>query len=192
MATSRQLQRLESVSRSPVFSHFGETIQGASTIRALGHQERFILESQRRVDENQSCYYSSIVSSRYADVEFYFHVLCIFYHGLFRQLLHYLFICLSVLFQFFFSVVAFVANKVIYNLMPTVHLYFLTMWHNTKYSYYLSHCCSIAWGWNFVQLSVPKNENAFVRVQNPMTPLSVFPNFNPLNTFFNGKVRSPQ
>jgi len=72
VATSRQLRRLESVSRSPIFSHFGETVQGASTIRALGHQERFILESERRVDENQICYYPGIASNRYADVTFHF------------------------------------------------------------------------------------------------------------------------
>jgi len=72
VATSRQLRRLESVSRSSIFSHFGETVEGASTIRALGHQERFILESERRVDENQSCYYPSIASNWYVDVGFHF------------------------------------------------------------------------------------------------------------------------
>ena len=64
VATSRQLKRLESISRSPIFSHFGETVQGASTIRAYGQQERFILESEARVDENIICYYPGLASNR--------------------------------------------------------------------------------------------------------------------------------
>lgn len=64
VASSRQLKRLESVSRSPIYTHFNETLLGTSVIRAFGEQERFICESDRRVDHNQKAYYPSIVANR--------------------------------------------------------------------------------------------------------------------------------
>jgi len=63
--TSRQLKRLESVTRSPIYSHFSETLSGVTTVRAYGHQRRFILESEERVDKNQKCYYPNIISNRF-------------------------------------------------------------------------------------------------------------------------------
>ncbi|XP_049823783.1 multidrug resistance-associated protein 1 isoform X8 [Aethina tumida] len=68
VATSRQLKRLESVSRSPIYSHFGEMITGAQAIRAFEQEQRFIDESERKVDQNQVCYYPSIISDRWLAV----------------------------------------------------------------------------------------------------------------------------
>lgn len=64
VATSRQLKRIESVSRSPIYSHFLETINGASTIRAYSQQQRFIRDNYYRTDENQVAYYCTISSNR--------------------------------------------------------------------------------------------------------------------------------
>ena len=66
--TSRQLKRLESVSRSPIYSHFGETLNGASTIRAYGLQKSFILHSETLVDKNQVCYFPTIIAGRWLTV----------------------------------------------------------------------------------------------------------------------------
>ncbi|CAL8264121.1 unnamed protein product [Lota lota] len=77
VASSRQLKRLESVSRSPVYTHFNETLLGTSVIRAFGEQERFIFESDRRVDCNQKAYYPSIVANRWLAVRLEFVGNCI-------------------------------------------------------------------------------------------------------------------
>lgn len=65
IATSRQLKRLESVSRSPVYSHFGETVTGVASIRAYNKQDQFIAESESNVDNNNVAYYPSIVINRW-------------------------------------------------------------------------------------------------------------------------------
>uniref|UniRef100_S4R710 ABC-type glutathione-S-conjugate transporter n=1 Tax=Petromyzon marinus TaxID=7757 RepID=S4R710_PETMA len=64
VATSRQLKRLESTVRSPVFSHFGESVAGAATLRAFRQEERFVIAGDRAVDALQRTSYPSIVSQR--------------------------------------------------------------------------------------------------------------------------------
>ncbi|ODQ52786.1 hypothetical protein SAICODRAFT_80947 [Saitoella complicata NRRL Y-17804] len=44
------VKRIVSITESPLFSHFGDTILGAITIRAFGAQERFSQENMRRID----------------------------------------------------------------------------------------------------------------------------------------------
>lgn len=62
----RQLRRLESVTRSPVFARFSETLMGPSVIRAFAVQGRFNREFQSLVDHTMSFSYAGIIASRYA------------------------------------------------------------------------------------------------------------------------------
>jgi ABC-type multidrug transport system fused ATPase/permease subunit len=62
--TIRQLQRLASVSRSPIYSHFSETLNGAATIRAFRREQDFIARSEELVDASQRCNYPNMVSDR--------------------------------------------------------------------------------------------------------------------------------
>ncbi|XP_054913513.1 ATP-binding cassette sub-family C member 3 isoform X2 [Poeciliopsis prolifica] len=77
VATSRQLKRLESVSRSPIYSHFSETVTGSSVIRAYDRHAAFVLMSDTKVDENQKSYYPGIVSNRWLGVRIEFIGNCI-------------------------------------------------------------------------------------------------------------------
>uniref|UniRef100_A0A8C4NUQ3 ABC-type glutathione-S-conjugate transporter n=1 Tax=Dicentrarchus labrax TaxID=13489 RepID=A0A8C4NUQ3_DICLA len=72
VATSCQLRRLEAVSRSPIYTHFNETVQGASVIRAFGEQPRFILQANQRVDFNQTSYFPRFVATRWLAVNLEF------------------------------------------------------------------------------------------------------------------------
>ncbi|XP_042250798.1 multidrug resistance-associated protein 1-like isoform X4 [Thunnus maccoyii] len=72
VAASCQLRRLEAVSRSPIYSHFNETVQGASIIRAFGEQRRFVLQADHRIDNNQEAYFPRFVATRWLAVNLEF------------------------------------------------------------------------------------------------------------------------
>uniref|UniRef100_A0A8C3V1K3 ABC-type glutathione-S-conjugate transporter n=1 Tax=Catharus ustulatus TaxID=91951 RepID=A0A8C3V1K3_CATUS len=72
ISTSRQLRRLDSVTRSPIYSHFGETVSGLSVIRAYGHQERFLKHNEIIMDINQKSVYSWIISNRWLAIRLEF------------------------------------------------------------------------------------------------------------------------
>ncbi|XP_052533779.1 ATP-binding cassette sub-family C member 2 isoform X2 [Tympanuchus pallidicinctus] len=72
ISTSRQLRRLDSVSRSPIYSHFGETVSGLSVIRSYGHQQRFLQQNEKIMDINQKTVHSWIVSNRWLAIRLEF------------------------------------------------------------------------------------------------------------------------
>ncbi|KAL1650643.1 ATP-binding cassette glutathione S-conjugate transporter ycf1 [Didymella pomorum] len=72
LRTSRELKRLDSVSRSPIYAHFQESLSGMSTIRAYSQQKRFELENEWRVDANLRAYYPSISANRWLAVRLEF------------------------------------------------------------------------------------------------------------------------
>ncbi|XP_069836109.1 ATP-binding cassette sub-family C member 2 [Dendropsophus ebraccatus] len=87
VTTSRQLRRLDSVSRSPIYSHFGETVSGLSVIRAYGHQQRFLQHNEDTLDLNQKSVYSWMVSNRWLAIRLEFvGNLTVFFAALFAVL----------------------------------------------------------------------------------------------------------
>ena len=72
LRTSRELKRLDSVSRSPVYAHFQESLGGLTTIRAYRQQQRFVLENEWRMDANLRAYFPSISANRWLAVRLEF------------------------------------------------------------------------------------------------------------------------
>uniref|UniRef100_A0A671TU31 ATP-binding cassette, sub-family C (CFTR/MRP), member 10 n=1 Tax=Sparus aurata TaxID=8175 RepID=A0A671TU31_SPAAU len=66
--TSRELKRLYSLTLSPVYSHFSETLTGLGTIRASGSSARFVEENARRLEQNQRCLFLSNAAAQWLDI----------------------------------------------------------------------------------------------------------------------------
>ncbi|XP_076252825.1 ATP-binding cassette sub-family C member 10 isoform X2 [Rhynchophorus ferrugineus] len=63
--TSRELKRISSVTLSPVYSHFNETLQGLTIINAMRVSQRFKRENQYNVNSNLKAQFASQVASRW-------------------------------------------------------------------------------------------------------------------------------
>eukprot|EP01113_Clastostelium_recurvatum_P049085 TRINITY_DN9039_c0_g1_i5.p1 TRINITY_DN9039_c0_g1~~TRINITY_DN9039_c0_g1_i5.p1 ORF type:complete len:716 (+),score=138.89 TRINITY_DN9039_c0_g1_i5:65-2149(+) len=73
VATSRELKRLDAISRSPIYTQFSETLAGLSTIRAYARVDAFIEENKAgKVDYNTRAYFASSVANRWLGVRLEF------------------------------------------------------------------------------------------------------------------------
>jgi ATP-binding cassette subfamily C (CFTR/MRP) protein 1 len=72
LRTSRELKRLDSTTRSPIYAHFQESLGGITTIRAYRQAKRFSLENEWRVDANLRAYFPSINANRWLAVRLEF------------------------------------------------------------------------------------------------------------------------
>lgn len=63
--TSRELKRIESITKSPIYQHFSETLTGVATIRAFGDEIRFIMHNLEKIDENNKPFFYLWVANRW-------------------------------------------------------------------------------------------------------------------------------
>ena len=63
--SSRELKRLESISRSPLFAQISNTLQGLSVIRSFGSQQRFEKRLEDLIDTNNSAAFSFWIANRW-------------------------------------------------------------------------------------------------------------------------------
>ncbi|XP_078347301.1 ATP-binding cassette sub-family C member 4-like [Oculina patagonica] len=68
LKTSRELKRLESICRSPVFSHISETLNGLDTIRTRGRQKDFVDQFYRHQDVHNQSFIMVKASGRWLGV----------------------------------------------------------------------------------------------------------------------------
>jgi ABC-type multidrug transport system fused ATPase/permease subunit len=65
VATSREVKRLEAVTRSPVYASFSATLRGLPTVRAFGAGPRFHLAFARALAQNGAWWHAFIASARW-------------------------------------------------------------------------------------------------------------------------------
>lgn len=68
IVTTRQLKRLESITRSPIYSNFSETLSGMSSIKAYNCVDRFVDYSDNLVDLNNCCAYPNVIANRWLSI----------------------------------------------------------------------------------------------------------------------------
>eukprot|EP01125_Pyxidicula_operculata_P020715 TRINITY_DN7733_c0_g1_i1.p1 TRINITY_DN7733_c0_g1~~TRINITY_DN7733_c0_g1_i1.p1 ORF type:complete len:1515 (-),score=405.79 TRINITY_DN7733_c0_g1_i1:221-4765(-) len=66
--SSRELMRLDSVSRSPIYALFSETLVGQSTIRAYNKTQDFVTHNEDKIRYNQQATYMSFSANRWLGV----------------------------------------------------------------------------------------------------------------------------
>lgn len=64
-ASAREIKRMDSTARSVVFSHFSETLNGISVIKAYKSQERFIKRNESAIDRKDSALFLTLVNQRW-------------------------------------------------------------------------------------------------------------------------------
>uniref|UniRef100_A0A7S2DAY2 ATP-dependent transporter ycf16 n=1 Tax=Haptolina brevifila TaxID=156173 RepID=A0A7S2DAY2_9EUKA len=75
--SAREVQRLDSISRSPIYAAFSEALNGAMIIQAYKANARFEEENRRKVDSNLQANYVSLAANRWLTVrlEFFSNIL---------------------------------------------------------------------------------------------------------------------
>nr|KAJ3421673.1 hypothetical protein HK105_002724 [Polyrhizophydium stewartii] len=85
--SSREIKRLDSITRSPLFAHIGETLNGTATVRAYREQDRFIVRNNELINTNFAPYFLVFGCSRWLSVRFeFFGSLLVFFSAMFGVL----------------------------------------------------------------------------------------------------------
>lgn len=67
-ASSREVKRLEALSRSHVYNNFNEVLEGMSTIKSYNSQERFMKKNDEFVDKLNESYFVTVANQRWIGI----------------------------------------------------------------------------------------------------------------------------
>ncbi|KAJ3360663.1 hypothetical protein GGF31_002781, partial [Allomyces arbusculus] len=76
-ASTRELKRLDALTRSPLYAHLSESLDGLSTIRAYAAQPRFLNQNAQLMDRNNRPYFHTITAARWLSVRLELMAACI-------------------------------------------------------------------------------------------------------------------
>ncbi|KFH68799.1 hypothetical protein MVEG_05603 [Podila verticillata NRRL 6337] len=68
IASSRAFKRIESITKSPMYQHFSETLSGVSTIRAMRYEARFIEENALKSNLTSNSHFVWGVGNRWLNI----------------------------------------------------------------------------------------------------------------------------
>ncbi|KAG0032210.1 hypothetical protein BGZ81_011465 [Podila clonocystis] len=68
IASSRAFKRIESITKSPMYQHFSETLSGVSTIRAMRYETRFIEENATKSNLTSNSHFVWAVGNRWLNI----------------------------------------------------------------------------------------------------------------------------
>ncbi|KAF9934044.1 hypothetical protein FBU30_003554 [Linnemannia zychae] len=68
LVSSRELKRLDSAARSPMYAHFGETLAGLVTIRAFNDTDRLAVQATALLDRSQTTGYLTNMTNRWLQI----------------------------------------------------------------------------------------------------------------------------
>ncbi|XP_018565536.1 probable multidrug resistance-associated protein lethal(2)03659 [Anoplophora glabripennis] len=80
LATSRDIKRVEAVTRSPIYTHLSASLQGLTTIRAFGAQEVLKVEFDNYQDKYSAAYFMFLCANR--TFGFWLDIHCVIYTAL--------------------------------------------------------------------------------------------------------------
>ncbi|KAI9238999.1 MAG: P-loop containing nucleoside triphosphate hydrolase protein [Podila humilis] len=68
LLSSREIKRLDSAARSPMYAHFGETLNGMVTIRGFGDTNMFSAQATTLLDQSQQVFYLTNTTQQWLQV----------------------------------------------------------------------------------------------------------------------------